>query len=180
MKNTGVPGILERIKSAGGLLGCVGLLSTIIGTVFLSRSMQGDQKRGSDLAGLAAVLAFLSAGIVLVVVGLHMAMDNSEWVAKGGNVETAYATQDGIWHVVDLSMGVAVLLLGIAIVLQKNFHLVVGGLTAIFGACLVIGSLIGADHEAGEGILVLGFFGWLIITLVIGGLILLAEKKASA
>lgn len=168
------------LATIGGFLGCVGMLAAMIGTAFLSRSMQGDQKRGSDLAGLAAVLALLSAGVLLVVAGLNIAIDNSEWIAKGGNAEAAYATAEGIWHVVEISMGGAILMLGIAILLQKNFHLVVGGITAILGACLVVGSLIGADNSAGEVFLTIGFLGWLIITLIIGGLILLAEKKASA
>ena len=74
------------------------------------------------------------------------------------------------------------LLLGIAIVRQKNLNLILGAFTGLFGLLLLIGGVIPAGDpgldstttiEAVGGILwFIGFLGWFVTTMVIGGFII--------
>ena len=149
----------------------VAMLAVTIGTAYLARSMQGEQKPGSDLAGLASVLAFLSAGVVIVSFGIHMSIFDTGWTDKGGDVTNAYAIGDAIIVSMFMFMGAAALLLGIAIFRQKNLNQIVGGITALFGACIVVGGLASAGSENFAGLIwFIGFLGWIIITVVIGGI----------
>ena len=79
-----------------GLGFIVAILAITIGTAYLARSMQGEQKPGADLAGLAAVLAILSAAVVLVASSLQRSLLDAAWGDKGGDVNTAYAIGEGI------------------------------------------------------------------------------------
>ena len=68
-------------------------------------------------------------------------------------------------------MGAAILLLGIAIFRQKHLNQIVGGITGLFGACIVVGSPISSDvDDIGGVIWFIGFLGWIIMTVVLGGL----------
>ncbi len=134
--------------------------------------MQGEQKLGSDLAGLASVLAFLSAAVVVVSFGIHMSVFNAGWTDKGGDVTNAYAIGEAISSSMFIFMGAAVLLLGIAIFRQKNLNQIVGGITALFGGCFLAGWIFpsaASDNIAGL-IGFIGFLGWIVMTVVLGGL----------
>jgi hypothetical protein len=56
-------------------------------------SLCGTRRKapGADLAGLAALLAILTAGALIGVVGLKVAIFDADWVSKRGNIEAAYA-----------------------------------------------------------------------------------------
>jgi len=154
-----------------GLGFTVALLAVTIGTAYLARSMQGEQKPGSDLAGLASVLAFLSAGVVIVSFGIHMSIFDTGWTDKGGDVTNLYAIGEAISVSMFMFMGAAALLLGIAIFRQKNLNQIVGGITALFGACIVGGALASAGPESFAGLIwFIGFLGWIVMTVVLGGL----------
>jgi hypothetical protein len=154
----------------------VAMLAVTFGTAYFARSMCGEQKPGSDLAGLAKDLAFLSGGVVIVSFGIEMAMIDTNWVDKGGDATNAIAIGDAMGISIFMAMGAATLLLGIAIFRQKNLSQIVGGIAALFGACMVGGGLAssfmtssGSDNIGGL-IWFIGFLGWIIITVVIGGI----------
>ena len=50
-------------SALSGTVFTISILATLIGTAYLARSMQGENRPGSDIAGLASVLAFLAAAI---------------------------------------------------------------------------------------------------------------------
>ena len=162
----------STLASISGLGFTVAMLAVTIGTAYLARSMQGEQKPGSDLAGLASVLALLSAAVIIVSSGIQMAIVDTNWVDKGGDINTAMAIGEAISGSAFLLMGAAALLLGIAIFRQKNLNQIVGGITALFGGCFLAGWIFpsaGSENIAGL-IGFIGFLGWIIMTLVLGGL----------
>ena len=161
-------------STLGGITG-VGwtwaLLAATIGTAYLARSMQGEQKLGSDLAGLASVLAFLSAGIVAVTSGLNTVIYDSGWTEQGGDAATALAIGEAGFRGMFMFTGAASLLLGIAIFRQKNLNHVVGIITGIFGALLLIGWVFPSfihENEVFGLIGFIGFLGWPVMTVVLG------------
>ena len=132
--------------------------------------MQGEQKLGSDLAGLASVLAFLSAAVACVSVGFEIVILDTGWADKGGDVTNAYASGEAVSRSIFLFMGAAILLLGIAIIRQKNLNQIVGGIAALFGAFMVGGGYLSEIVDIGGLIWFIGFLGWRLITIVIGGI----------
>jgi len=159
-----------------GVVWAVALLAVTIGTAYLARSMQGEQKPGSDLAGLASVLAFLSAGVVMVSFTLEMSVFDTGLTELGGDAANMLAIGEAIIRGVFMFMGGAILLLGIAIFRQQNLNQIVGGIAVLFGAFMVGGGLTSSmmassgSENIGGIIWFIGFLGWIIITVVLGGL----------
>ena len=162
-----------------GTVFTISILATLIGTAYLARSMQGENRPGSDIAGLASVLAFLAAAILVVSSGLQMSLLDTSYTERGGDAAVAYAISEGIAHSSFSLIGASILLLGIAIVRQKNLNLILGAFTGLFGLLLLIGGVIPAGDpgldsttaiEAVGGIIwFIGFIGWFVTTMVIGG-----------
>ena len=98
----------------------VAIMIIFIGIYYLARSMQGENKPGSDLAGLASIFALLICGIVMVSTGLELTATErgSSWVTSGGDVLSAYAISEAIFRSIFVFDGVVMLLLGLAIVMQ--------------------------------------------------------------
>ena len=175
----------SALTAISGMGLAIAMLAIIIGSAYLARSMQGEQKPGSDLAGLASVLYLLLAAVVIVSMSLSFSVFDTDWAKKGGDAITAYAVSDGIGTGVFMFMGVPLLLLGIAIFRQKNLNHIVGGIAALFGACMVVGGALtqitndsssGVDDITGM-IWFIGFLGWIVITVVIGGFTIRSARQ---
>jgi len=76
----------------------IAILGALIGIVYLARSMQGEQKPGSDLAGLASVFAFLAAAAITVSSGIQLSLMDASYVDRGGDVANAYAISEGLFN----------------------------------------------------------------------------------
>ena len=150
------------------------VMAIFIGIHYLARSMQGEGKPGSDLAGLASVFALLIAGVVMVSIGIELTVGETEssWIDHGGDVVNALAISEAISMSIFFFNGVVILLLGIAIIRQKNLNQIVGGLFALFGACILVGGLFSAGGNLGGTIWFAGFLGWIFTTIAAGFLIL--------
>ena len=158
----------------------IAILGALIGIVYLARSMQGEQKPGSDLAGLASVFAFLAAAVITVSAGIQLSLMDASYADRGGDVANAYAIAEGLGLSMFGLIGASMFLLGIAIVRQKNLNQIVGGLTGLSGAFFLFGMLMPsgdpglAETSTAEAIggisWFIGFLSWIIMTMVLGGL----------
>ena len=158
----------------------IAVLGALIGLGYLARSMQGEQKPGSDLAGLASVFAFLAAAVATASSGIQLSLMNASYTDRGGDVANAYAISEGLGQSMFGLIGASMFLLGIAIVRQKNLNQIVGGLTALSGAFFLFGMLMPsgdpglAETSTAEAIggisWFIGFLSWIIMTMVIGGI----------
>ena len=148
----------------------IAILGALIGTAYLARSMQGEQKPGSDLAGLASVFAFLAAAVVTVSAGIQLSLMDASYTDRGGDVANAYAISEGLGLSMFGLLGAAMFLLGIAIVRQKTFNQIVGGITGVSGAFLLVGGSIppGTDTGSGGFLWVIGFLAMIIMIMVLG------------
>ena len=155
----------------------VAVLAITVGTAYLARSMQGQQKPGSDLAGLASVLALLSAAIIAVEYGLHNVVYDSGWTDQGGDAANAIAIGEAMFRGMFTFMAASSLLLGIAIFLQKNLNQIAGGITALFGALLLLGWTLPFESDILDFVGFIGFLGWPIMTIVLGILMILSARK---
>jgi hypothetical protein len=96
----------------------------------------------------------------------------SSWIGQGGDVVNALAISEAISQSVFFFNGVVILLLGIAIIRQKNLNQIVGGLFILFGACIVVGGIFSVGDNIGGMIWLTGFLGWLLTTIATGILII--------
>ena len=164
----------------GAVGNIVAMLAVLIGTAYLARSMQGEDKPGSELAGLASVLAFISVTIFAVSGVLQDSLLSTSFADRGGDAGTIFAISEGLGNGAFGFIGVTILLLGIAIFRQKNLNQIVGGITGLFGFLLTLGLILPAADPGSEssstveaigGMLwFIGFLGWVIMTMVIGGI----------
>ena len=164
----------------GAVGNMVAMLAVLIGTAYLARSMQGEDKPGSELAGLASVLAFISVTVFAVSGVLQDSLLSTSFADRGGDAGTTYAISEGIGNGAFGFIGVTILLLGIAIFRQKNLNQIVGGVTGLFGVLLTLGLILpaadpGLDSSStieaiGGMSWFIGFLGWIIMTMVIGGI----------
>ena len=168
------------LATIGMLLWSVGILAIFIGIHYLARSMQGENKPGSDLAALASVFALLAAGIAIVSFGIDMTIgeQKSSWVESGGDVVNAHALSQAIGRSVFTFNGVVMLFLGLAIVRQQNLHRIVGGLFAFFGACVLFGGIFSAGDNWAGFIWFIGFLGFPVMTAATGFLTLRSSLRS--
>ena len=164
-------------------IGITVAISTIfIGTIFFARSMAEAQKPGSNLAAIGSILVLFSAVAFSISSVIHLTVLNPSFVTNGGNNLQAYTIAEAIFDGTMLISGSYLLLIGIAIVKQQNLNQIAGWITALFGTCLLIGTILPAgdpDLETTTTVgavagmsWIIGFLGWPIITLVKGILVL--------
>ena len=168
------------IASISMVVWFVAIMIIFIGIYYLARSMQGENKPGSDLAGLASIFALLIAGIAMVSSGMELTVTEREssWVTSGGDVLSAYAISEAIFRSVFVFDGVVMLLLGLAIVKQKNLSPIVGGFFAFFGACVLFGGMFSEGDNWAGMIWFIGFLGFPLTTIATGFLILKSAIKS--
>ena len=170
---------LARVTAIGF---SVALSIIFIGTIFFARSMAEAQKPGSNLAAIGAILVLFSAVAFLISSVIHLTVLHPSFVTNGGYNLQAYAIAEAIFDGTMLISGSYLLLIGIAIVKQQNLNQIAGWIAALFGTCLLIGTILPAGDPGLEttttvgaiaGMLwFIGFLGWPIITLAIGVLVL--------
>ena len=170
------------IASISMVLFFVAIMIIFIGIHYLARSMQGENKPGSDLAGLASIFALLIAGIAMVSSGMELTVTEREscWVTSGGDVLSAYAISEAIFRGIFVFNGIVMLLLGLAIVKQKNLSPIVGGFFAFFGACVLFGGMFSSGDNWAGMIWFSGFLGFPLMTAVTGFLILWSARKSTS
>jgi len=159
----------------------VAIMIIFIGIYSLARSMQGENKPGSDLAGLASIFALLIAGIAMVSTGIELIATEREssWAASGGDVIGTYAIGQAIIRSIFVFDGIVMLFLGLAIVRQKNLSPIVGGLFTFFGACVLLGGMFSAGDNWAGMIWFIGFLGFPVMTVASGVLILKSALKSA-
>ena len=162
------------LATIGSIGFSIAILVIFIGYHSLARSMQGENKPGSDLAGLASIIAILIAGIYMVSLGIELIATEreSDWIKSGGDAINAFALSEAISRGIFVFDGLVMLFLGLAILRQKNFNLIVGGLFTFFGVCVLLGSMLSAGDNWAGMIWFIGFLGFPIMTAVIGFLTL--------
>ena len=169
---------LATISSVGF---SIAVLTIFIGFYGLARSMQGENKRGSDLAGLASIFAILIAGIYMVSLGLELIATEkaSEWTEQGGDAITAFSISEAILRSIFVLDSLVMLFLGIAILIQKNMSKVVGGLFTLFGICVLFGGIFSEGDNWAGMLWFIGFLGFPIITCITGFITIRQARKNS-
>ena len=170
------------------LLDMTAVIAMMTGWIFLALSMHGSGKSGSLFAKVAVTLTIICLPIVIVSSGLSLAviymiedaLKPENAAAMGAlmvEAEWLYIISEGVSSpgVIFNVIGIAWILIGIAMILQKNLplvsgksfignHFILGILVIIVGASLFSMNTIG-DFEI---VWIIGFMGLVIISLLTG------------
>ena len=170
------------------LLDMTAVIAMMTGWIFLGLSMHESGKSGSLLAKVAVTLTIICLPIVIVSSGLSLAviymiedaLKPENAAAMGAlmvEAEWLYIISEGVSSpgVIFNVIGIAWILIGIAMILQKNLplvsgksfignHFILGILVIIVGASLFSMNTIG-DFEI---VWIIGFMGLVIISLLTG------------
>ena len=152
-----------QLHTIGTLIETAGIIAMMTGWIFLACSMHGSGKPGSLLAKIAIILPLICLPIAVVSSGLSMAV---AWAIEDDLMTEAgmlYGVSEGIAGTIFNVLGISWILIGIAIVLQKNLHLILGIVVIIIGAAMFVANI--ADNDI---IWMIAFLGMLIGSLATG------------
>ena len=152
-----------NLHFAGTLLELTGIIAMMTGWIFLALSMHGDGKPGSLLAKLAVILPLICLPIAVVSSGLSLSVG---WAIEDGLMTEAgmlWGASEGVNGTIFNIIGISWILLGIAMILQKNLHLILAIVVIVVGAALFSSNIV--DIEI---IWMIAFMGILIVSLATG------------
>ena len=151
-----------QLHTIGTLIETAGIIAMMTGWIFLAYSMHGSGKPGSLLAKVAIILPLICLPIAVVSSGLSMAV---AWAIEDDLMTEAgmlYGVSEGVAGTIFNVIGISWILLGIAMILQKNLHLILAILIIVIGAAMFLMNIIGG------WLWIPGFLGFLILSLATG------------
>ena len=147
------------LAKLGMLMGFGGMGAVFIGFLNISRKMAAGDGAGSSYANISAIMAMTLVVMMAIGISIEWAVTEASDATEGarlmlhsGALETSFS----------LAGGLLMVLLGIGIILEKNFHIIIGGLTVVAGAGFLLGNV--------DALGVAGFIGWIGMMLVALGL----------
>jgi len=159
-----------------GIIGMVAFVSTYIGMTLLARSMQGENRSGAPYATIAGVVFTAVTAIAILASGLGLgAMDTAK--DSVSDAATIGLIGDGIFSSLFVFWGIGNILIGSAMVIQKNLHVVVGWLFVGWGIFMIIISAVEAAAIPDAVGLIL--WGGLNLTMVAAGVLTLRGKQVN-
>jgi hypothetical protein len=148
------------LAKLGMLMGFGGMGALFIGFLNISRKMAAGDGAGSSYANISAIMAM--ALVVMMAIGLSIewavteasdATEGARLMLHSGALETSF----------NFAGGLLLVLLGIGIILEKHFHIIIGGLAVVAGACFLLGNVDAVDFVG-----FFGFIGMMLVGLALG------------
>ena len=168
----------EALTTIFTVISSIGWVSAFIGTVLLCDSMQGANKPGSVLARIGGIIMIGLAALAMVASMDSLAslnLLNNELGDSAQNKADAVVAQivsRTIWTGLFFFWGIAFVLIGGALVIQKRLNSIVAWIFVVFGTLFVILSVTPIELAQNVGFLI---FGIMSLNTVIAGVLRLRE-----
>ena len=143
------------LAKLGMLMGFGGMGAVFIGFLNISRKMAAGDGAGSSYANISAIMAMTLVVMMAIGISIEWAVTEASDATEGTRLMLHSAALETPFN---LAGGLLMVLLGIGIILEKNFHIIIGGLAIIAGAGFLLGNVNAVD--------VAGFAGWIGMMLV--------------
>jgi hypothetical protein len=156
------------LATLGILMGFGGMIAVFIGLVNISRKMLMAGGPGSAYANITTLLSMAIIAIMIMGLGTELAVANGTSAAAGA---TMLGLSNAVGAGAAIPMGIALVLLGVAIYLEKNFHIAAAALATVAGILLVIGvpDLVAErGSDASDMLQLVGWIGFMLNGLVLG------------
>ena len=143
----------------GMLMGFGGMGAVFIGFLNISRKMAAGDGAGSSYANISAIMAMTLVVMMAIGISIEWAVTEASDATEGARLMLHSAALETPFNLVG---GLLMVLLGIGIILEKNFHIIIGGLAVVAGATFIISNV--------DALAMGGFIGWIGTMLVALGL----------
>lgn len=167
----------KTLAHIGGLFATLAFASIVLSHALLARSLRGAGKPGATCAELASILILLLIPVILVGSGYTWEAV-SEAARDGGDKALAVdilINAEGTGHLIQIIWPLGVLLLSIALIMQKRFHIAVGYILLVIGSGGIIAGLL--DDSFPEAINNALFMGMFLMTVVMGILTIINKDE---
>ena len=147
----GDPGLAK----VGMLMGFGGMGAMMMGLLNIARKMAAGTGLGAAFANVSGVF---SLGLIIVMtfmLGIEWAAAEASSLELGTALMQISSAGNTTFMV---SCGLVLLTLGVAIIVEKNYHVIIGGAATISGVAFLI-------SLSGVAVDMLGFIGWIAMTL---------------
>ena len=151
------------LHKTGTLIELAGIIAMMTGWIFLAQAMNQSGKSGSLFAKVSTILPLICLPIAVVSSGFAMSIT---WAIEDGLMTEAgmfYGVSEGVASTVFNVLGISWILLGIAMILQKNLHLILAIVVIVIGAAMFLMNIGGINF-----LWIIGFLGFLIVSLATG------------
>ena len=160
----------QILSSVVVIFGTVIFSAQVAGFALMANSMKGDNKAGAGVASLASICFTVVITVIALSNGYQLGMMDL------GSNDQAAATNllqsgRGLWKPLDYFLPIGVILLGIGILNQKNFHATIGWIFVVLGAIIFVTNLLGLNDDNDA----LGLAQWIstsIFTIIVGIVVL--------
>ena len=125
------------MAKVGILLGFGGMIAVFIGLFNITRGMAMAGGKGSSYANIAFVLTVALIAGSIVAAGLELGTTEATSAAGGA---TLVGVSIALSSSFQIATGLTLILLGLGIVLDKKFHVIVAAITIIAGGLMLISS----------------------------------------
>lgn len=163
------------------IIGAIGFVGALIGAVMLADETRVGDKLSNALGRVGGIIFVGLAALAMVAAMIDVASLGALQSTAGDaaqRFQSAVQIQiigQTIWAGLFFFWGIAFLILGTALVMQKKLHIVVDWLFVIFGALFVILSIVPLDLAASVGLII---FGLMSLNTVAAGIIQLRGKDS--
>jgi hypothetical protein len=148
------------LAKLGMLMGFGGMGAVFIGFLNISRNMAAGDGAGSSCANISAIMAIIMVVLMTTGISIEWAVTEASDTAEGARLMIHSGALETSFNLVG---GLLLILLGIGIILEKNFHIIIGGLTVVAGACFLLGNVDAIDVAG-----FVGFIGMTLVSLALG------------
>ena len=143
------------LAKLGMLMGFGGMGAVFIGFLNISRKMAAGDGAGSSYANISAIMAMTLVVMMAIGIGIEWAVTEASDATEGARLMLHSAALETPFNLVG---GLLMVLLGIGIILEKNFHIIIGGLAVVVGALFIISNV--------DAVAMVEFIGWIGMMLV--------------
>ena len=148
------------LAKLGMLMGFGGMSAVFIGFLNISRKMAAGDGAGSSYANISAIMAMTLVVMMAIGISIEWAVTEASNATEGVSLMLHSAALETPFSLVG---GLLLVLLGIGIILEKNFHMIIGGLAVVAGACFLLGNVDAVDFVG-----FFGFIGMMLVALALG------------
>jgi hypothetical protein len=148
------------LAKLGMLMGFGGMGALFIGFLNISRKMAAGNGAGASYANISAIMAMTLIVMMAIGIGIEWAVTETSDATEGVRLMLHSVALETPFNLVG---GLLMVLLGIGIILEKNFNRIIGGLAVVTGALFIISNI---DAVAMGGFI--GYIGTMLVALGLG------------
>jgi hypothetical protein len=156
------------LATVGILMGFGGMIAVFIGLVNISRKMLMAGGPGSAYANITALISMAIIAVMIMGLGTELAVANG---SSAGTGAIMLGLSNAVGQGAGIPMGIALVLLGVAIYREKNFHMVAAALAVVSGILLVSSVpnlIVETGSDASDLLQLAGWVGFMLNGLVLG------------